>query len=38
MLPKNKLQDEMLKHLKVYATDEHKHDAQKPEIIKLEAN
>ena len=38
MLPKNKLQDEMLKHLKVYATSEHKHDAQKPKIIKLETN
>jgi large subunit ribosomal protein L13 len=37
MLPKNKLKAEMLKNLKVYATEEHKHDAQKPEIIKVEA-
>lgn len=36
MLPKNKLQAEMLKNLKVYATDEHKHEAQKPELIKVE--
>ena len=36
MLPKNKLKDEMLKHLKVYDTSEHRHTAQKPEIIKLE--
>lgn len=37
MLPKNKLQAEMLKNLKVYATEDHKHDAQKPELIKVEA-
>ena len=37
MLPKNKLKAEMLKNLKVYATEEHKHDAQKPELIKVEA-
>lgn len=37
MLPKNKLQAEMLKNLKVYAGEEHKHDAQKPELIKVEA-
>lgn len=37
MLPKNKLQAQMLKNLKVYATDEHNHAAQKPELIKLEA-
>lgn len=37
MLPKNKLKAEMLKNLKVYAAEEHKHDAQKPEIIKVEA-
>ncbi len=36
MLPKNKLRDGMLKNLKVYATAEHKHEAQQPEIIKLE--
>jgi large subunit ribosomal protein L13 len=37
MLPKNKLKAEMLKNLKVYATEEHKHEAQKPELIKVEA-
>lgn len=37
MLPKNKLKAEMLKNLKVYATQEHKHEAQKPELIKVEA-
>jgi large subunit ribosomal protein L13 len=37
MLPKNKLKAEMLKNLKVYATDEHKHSAQQPELIKVEA-
>ena len=37
MLPKNKLQAQMLKNLRVYATDEHNHEAQKPELIKVEA-
>jgi len=37
MLPKNKLKAEMLKNLKVYATEEHKHESQKPELIKVEA-
>lgn len=37
MLPKNKLQAQMLKNLKVYATGEHKHEAQQPELIKVEA-
>lgn len=37
MLPKNKLQAQMLKNLKVYPTDEHNHEAQKPELIKVEA-
>lgn len=37
MLPKNKLQAQMLKNLKVYATGEHNHEAQKPELIKVEA-
>lgn len=37
MLPKNKLQAEMLKNLKAYATAEHKHEPQKPELIKAEA-
>ena len=36
MLPKNKLQDVMLKNLKVYATEEHKHEAQQPELLKVE--
>jgi len=35
MLPKNRLQSEMLDHLKVYAGSEHPHTAQKPELIKL---
>lgn len=35
MLPKNKLRPEMLEHLKVYASPEHPHTAQKPELIKL---
>lgn len=34
MLPKNKLQAQMLKNLKVYATAEHPHDAQSPQPIK----
>jgi large subunit ribosomal protein L13 len=37
MLPKNKLRAQMLNNLKVYATDQHKHEAQKPELIKVEA-
>lgn len=36
MLPKNKLQAQMLKNLKVYSTQEHKHEAQNPELIKVE--
>jgi large subunit ribosomal protein L13 len=35
MLPINKLRDERLKRLKVYAGSEHQHDAQKPQIISL---
>lgn len=35
MLPKNKLREPMLKHLKVYAGEEHPHSAQNPELIKL---
>ena len=35
MLPKNKLQANMLKRLKVYAGAEHEHAAQKPELIKV---
>ncbi len=33
MLPVNKLRDERLKRLKVYAGSEHQHEAQKPEVI-----
>jgi large subunit ribosomal protein L13 len=36
MLPKNKLRAQMLKNLKIYATDEHKHEAQNPELIEVE--
>lgn len=35
MLPANKLRDERLKRLKVYADAEHKHEAQKPQRISL---
>ncbi|MBA3679207.1 50S ribosomal protein L13 [Candidatus Saccharibacteria bacterium] len=37
MLPKNKLQAQMLKNLKVYATDEHPHAPQNPKLIDMEA-
>jgi large subunit ribosomal protein L13 len=35
MLPVNKLRDERLKRLKVYAGSEHQHEAQKPTVISL---
>ncbi len=35
MLPKNKLGRKMLKKLKVYAGDEHPHQAQQPETFEL---
>ena len=35
MLPVNKLRDERLKRLKIYADAEHKHEAQKPEKIAV---
>lgn len=35
MLPKNKLRDERLKRLKVYATDQHPHAPQQPQELKL---
>lgn len=35
MLPVNKLRDERLKRLRVYAGAEHNHDAQKPEKLSL---
>jgi large subunit ribosomal protein L13 len=36
MLPKNKLNRKILKKLKVFAGAEHKHQAQKPETLKVE--
>jgi len=38
MLPVNKLRDERLKRLKVYAGSEHAHDPQKPKVISLKDN
>ncbi|HVX48273.1 MAG TPA: 50S ribosomal protein L13 [Candidatus Saccharimonadales bacterium] len=35
MLPDNKLRDERLKRLKVYAGAEHEHEAQKPQTISI---
>ena len=35
MLPVNKLRDDRLKRLKVYAGSEHNHSAQKPETLSL---
>jgi large subunit ribosomal protein L13 len=35
MLPVNKLRDERLKRLKIYAGTEHNHEAQKPEVRSL---
>jgi large subunit ribosomal protein L13 len=35
MLPVNKLRDERLKRLKIYAGAEHNHEAQKPETLSL---
>jgi large subunit ribosomal protein L13 len=35
MLPVNKLRDERLKRLKIYAGAEHNHEAQKPETFSL---
>lgn len=35
MLPVNKLRDERLKRLKVYADDQHGHEAQKPKTIDV---
>jgi len=35
MLPKNKLNQKILKKLKVFAGSQHKHQAQKPEILKI---
>ena len=35
MLPVNKLRDARLERLKVYAADDHKHEAQKPVVISV---
>lgn len=35
MLPKNKLRERMLKRLKIYPFDQHKHSAQKPEPLEV---
>ena len=35
MLPTNKLRDDRMERLKVYAGSEHKHEAQKPEILSV---
>ena len=35
MLPKNKLGRQMIKKLKVYASDTHPHQAQKPKVFEL---
>jgi len=35
MLPKNRLNRKILKKLKIYAGSEHKHGAQKPEILEV---
>jgi len=35
MLPVNKLRDERLARLKIYVDAEHKHEAQKPEVISV---
>ncbi len=36
MLPKNSLGRKMLKKLKVYKTAEHNHQAQQPEVLKID--
>lgn len=35
MLPKNKLSEQIIKKLKVYAGSEHPHDAQNPQLMNL---
>ncbi len=35
MLPKNKLNNKIMKNLKVYAGSEHPHEAQKPETVEI---
>jgi len=38
MLPVNKLRDERLKRLKIYAGETHEHEAQKPEALSLKGS
>lgn len=35
MLPKNKLRDDFMKKLKLFAGEEHDHEAQKPELLEV---
>ena len=35
MLPKNRLADQLLGHLYIYAGSEHKHEAQQPKVIDI---
>ena len=35
MLPVNRLRDDRLARLKIYVDGEHKHEAQKPEVISV---
>lgn len=35
MLPKNRMQDHLLKKLKVYEADQHPHAAQQPKVLEL---
>ncbi len=37
MLPKNSLGRQMIKKLKVYTGSEHNHEAQKPEVLEIDA-
>ncbi len=37
MLPKNRLGRQLLKKLRVYKGDKHPHDAQQPEVLKINA-
>jgi large subunit ribosomal protein L13 len=38
MLPVNKLRDERLARLKIYADGEHNHEAQKPQVLSVKAS
>lgn len=38
MLPKNRLGNKLIKKLKVYAGENHPHQAQKPEVLKISEN